>query len=524
MPNIARIARLIASLLSALLVIGGCTVLGPDYEEPEVTWLDDWRSTVYPTTEGTLEEQANSLQVWWHLFKDPVLNELIDTAYNNNLSLRIAGLRILESRAILGIAGSGLYPQIKQASSALTYVNTEQHGNALPDPSGSQTTYQVGANLSWELDFWGKFKRGIESADAAYFASIANQQDLQVLLNAQVTDLYFAYRVTQTRIRIAHENAALQKRSYEITERRFKLGQDSELDLQQAKTQYLGTLSSIPPLEATLIRTRNALAVLVGKPPGDLPGLTTDYHELPRVGSKNIETIPARLLIRRPDIRASAWQVAAQSAQIGIAEADLYPSVSLLGSLGLSGNNRSNSSDISTLALGPSLRWNIFDYGRIKNNVRVQDARLQQLIESYQQAVLQAAQEVDNAAISVQKTAETDDLLLETVVAAKRSLELATDRYSEGYSDFQRVLDAQRVLFTQTERQVINHGNHLSALIALFKSLGGGWVVSPIDHLVPEVIRNSMQKRVDWGALLPAPLDDTETSAMQTDEEPSHER
>jgi len=523
MPNKSLTIRLITLLLAASLTISGCTVLGPDYEEPEVTWLDDWRTTVYPTAEGKLEEQANSLQLWWHLFKDPVLNELIDTAYKNNLSLRIAGLRVLESRAVLGIAGSNQYPQVQQATSALTYINTEQHGNAVPDASGSQTNYQVGANLSWELDFWGRFKRGIESADASFFASIANQQDAQVLIIAQVTDLYFAYRVTQTRIRIAHENAALQKRSYEITELRFKRGQDSELDLQQAKTQYLATLASIPPLESALISNRNALSVLLGRPPAELPRLMNTDYELPTVDSKNIEAIPAKLLIRRPDIRTGAWQVAAQSAQIGIAEADLYPAISLLGSLSLSGNNKSGSSDLSNLSLGPSLRWNIFDYGRIKNNVRVQDARLQQLIENYQLTVLQAAQEVDNAAINVQKTAETDTLLLETVVSAKRSLKLATYRYREGYSDFQRVLDAQRTLFTQTERHVINHGNHLAALIDLFKSLGGGWVASPIENLIPEVVRNVMQKRVDWGDLLTAPLYETENSAMQADEESSHE-
>ena len=518
-----QIIRLIIALLATLLVLSSCTVLGPDYQEPEVDWLEDWRSTVYPTAESKLQVQAQSLQLWWHLFNDPVLNELIEIAYKNNLSLRIAGLRILESRAVLGIAGSNQYPQVQQATSALTYINTEQHGNAVPDPSGSQTSYQVGANLSWELDFWGRFKRGIESADASFFASIANQQDAQVLINAQVTDLYFAYRVTQTRIRIAHENATLQKRSYEITEQRFQQGQDSELDLQQAKTQYLATLASIPPLESTLISTRNALSVLLGRPPAELPQLMNAEYELPTVDSKNISEIPAKLLIRRPDIRAGAWQVAAQSAQIGIAEADLYPSISLLGSLNLSGNDKSSSSDISTLGLGPSLRWNIFDYGRIRNNVRVQDARLQQLIENYQLTVLQAAQEVDNAAINLQKTAETDTLLLETVDSAKRSLKLANDRYREGYSDFQRVLDAQRTLFTQTERQTINHGNHLAALIDLFKSLGGGWVVTPIDQLVPEAVRDDMQKRVDWSDLLTAPIYENTNGTKPAHEESSHE-
>jgi NodT family efflux transporter outer membrane factor (OMF) lipoprotein len=510
-------------LVTGLLLINGCTVLGPDYQEPEVTWLDDWQSTTYPTAENKEEEQATALQLWWHLFNDPALNQLIEAANTDNINLHIAGLRILESRAILGIAGSGLYPQVQQASSAVNYVNSQQHGGQSQNRSQSVTSYSAGFNLSWELDFWGRFKRGIESADAAFLASIANQQDLQVLINAQVTDLYFAYRTTEARITIAHENATLQKRSYEINQRRFKQGQDSELDLQQAKTQYLATLSSIPALEATLIKSRNALAVLLGRAPGELPEITNAEYKLPTIDSTNIQDIPTKLLTRRPDIRAAAWQVAAQSAQIGIAEAEFYPIISLLGSISLSGSNQRGAPDISAFGIGPSLRWNIFDHGRIENNVRVQDARLQQLIENYQVSVLLAASEVDDAAISVLKTAETDQILDDTVGSAKRSLELANIRYREGYADFQRVLDAQRALFTQEDRQLVNHGSHLSAVISLYKGLGGGWVVSPVDKLIPEVIRNSMQQRTDWGDLLTAPIYTDKINATQAHEASPHE-
>ena len=504
-------------------MVSGCTVLGPDYQEPEVDWLNDWQSSAYPTAENKEDEQETALQLWWHLFNDPILNQLIDAANTDNINLHIAGLRILESRAFLGIAGSGLYPQVQQASSALNYVNSQQHGGQSLDRSQSVTSYSAGFNLSWELDFWGRFKRGIESADAAFLASIANQQDLQVLINAQVSDLYFAYRTTEARITIAHENATIQKRSYEINQRLFKHGADSELDLQQAKTQYLATLASIPPLEATLIKTRNALAVLLGRAPGELPEIADTEYKLPTIESTNIQDIPARLLIRRPDIRSAAWQIAAQSAQIGIAEAEFYPSISLLGSISLSGNNQRGAPDVSAFGIGPSLRWNIFDHGRIENNVRVQDARLQQLIEIYQASVLQAASEVDNAAITVLKTAETNEILYETVSSAKRSLELANTRYREGYANFQRVLDAQRALFTQEDRQLVNHGSHLSAVIGLYKSLGGGWVVSPIDKLIPEVIRNTMQNRTDWGNLLTAPIHTDQSSPVPAHEATPHE-
>ena len=214
------------------------------------------------------------------------------------------------------------------------------------------------------------------------------------------------------------------------------------------------------------------------------------------------------MLLRRPDIRTAAWQVAAQSAQIGIAEADLYPAISLLGSIGWSGSTLNSSSDNTSLSVGPGLRWNIFDYGRIENNVRVQDARLQQLIESYQNSVLQAAREIDDAAISVVKTREQQAVLDQSVRAAQRSLELANTRFREGYADFQRVLDAQQSLFAQAERQVINEGNHVSAVIDLYRALGGGWLATPVEQLIPEEIRNTMQERTDWGNLLTAPLTD----------------
>ena len=495
-------------LLCAVLSLNACTTLGPDYKTPDVTWLDDWQTSLYGQAITPQQQTEADLRFWWTLFDDPALNRLIEQTRKANPSLRIAGLRILESRAQLGIARSNLYPQRQELGGAIDYVNTRRRGGDLPNDDEDFVAYQGGFNLAWELDFWGRFKRGIESADAAFFASIANQRNLQVLLSAQVADLYFAYRTTELRIRIARENAAIQKRSYEITERIYKSGQQGELDLQQARTQYLSTLSTIPDLQIALIQTRNALATLLGRPPGDLAELKEAAERLPMVEPLVIQGIPARLLMRRPDISAAAWQAAAQSAQIGIAEADFYPSIALFGSIGLSGDSRSSSADIGTLSIGPGVNWNIFDHGRIANNVRVQDARLQQLIEQYQDTVLQAAREIDDAAISVVKAAEQQQILSESVVAARRSLELANSRYREGYSDFQRVLDAQRSLFTQTERELVNQGSHVSAVVSLYKALGGGWLDTPVQQLIPAETRDSMEQRSDWGDLLDSPLPD----------------
>ena len=523
MVLLARYRMRRSAVLCAALALHGCTTLGPDYQRPEVDWLDDWRTSLYGQVGTPLQQTEADLRFWWLVFDDPALNALVETAKRENLSLRVAGLRILESRAQLGIAGSALYPQTQQIGGAASYVNTQQRGGAQPRYDQDFGSYQAGFNLGWELDFWGRFRRGIESADAAFFASIANQQDLQVLLSAQVADLYFSYRTSQLRIAIARENAGIQKRSYEITELLYNRGEKSELDLQQAKTQYLATLSTIPNLQIGLTQTGNALATLLGRPPGDLPELVTEVARLPAVELLDIGEIPARLLMRRPDIRAAALQVAAQSAQIGIAEADFYPSISLLGSIGWSGNSLSVSPDVGTLAVGPAFTWNIFDHGRIGNNVRVQDARLQQLIEQYQEAVLQAAREIDDAAITVAKTAEQQQVLNQSVVAARRSLELANSRYREGYADFQRVLDAQTSVFSQTTNQLVNQGNHISAVVALYKALGGGWLDTPIGQVVPQDVRNTMQQRSDWGDLLSAPLPPGTSTPYSASETSPHE-
>jgi len=495
--------RFLTFLAAAGLSLSACTTLGPDYSEPDVEWLKSWEPTGYGAATETQAQKGVDLRFWWTLFNDPALNRLIEIARQENLALRTAGLRVLESRALLGVAGSTLYPQLQQATGAISYVNNQYHGGT-PSPADQDFgNYQAGFNLAWELDFWGRFRRSIESADAAFFASLANQRDAQVLVTAGVVDLYYAYRLTEARIAIARKNAKTQKRSFEITTKLFESGEQSELDLQQAKTQYLATLSTIPDLELTLIQTRNALAVLLGRPPGEIPELGKGKGRLPTVRAARIDTAPAQLLARRPDVRAAAWAVAAQSAQIGIAEAEYYPAISLLGTLNFSATSLSGSPNQTSLVLGPSLRWNLFDHGRISNSILVQDARLQQRIESYQATVLQAAKEVDDAATAIRQTAKQKRLTEKTVQASERALEIANRRYQEGFADFQRVLDAQRTLFTQSDRLLLVRGSHISAVINLYKGLGGGWIEMPLDQLVPEETKRTMQERSDWSGILP---------------------
>jgi len=386
------------------------------------------------------------------------------------------------------------------------YLDRNQSGGTNPQDTNFWQ-HSAGFDIGWELDFWGRFSRAIESADASWFAAQANYENVLVLLHAQLAQTYYALRTAEARLNIARSNAKLQKRSYEITERLFKSGAEAELDLQQAKTQYLGTLSTIPDFESQVASFRNALSTLVGRPPGAFPELNNNTGLVPLLGTAILQDVPANLLVRRPDVRAAELQVAAQSALIGVAEADLYPSISLLGSIVWSTSSLKGASDTLDLVGGPSFRWDIFDHGRITNNVRVQDARLQQLIVVYQDSVRQAAREADDAATGLIKALERDRILAEASIAADRSVTLANAQYREGYSDFQRVLDAQRGLFAQQDIYLVNRGTAVNNLIALYKALGGGWYSD--QPMIDSATRQQMQQRTDWGDLLDEPKEAT---------------
>lgn len=481
----------------AVLALGGCVRLGPDFQPPGEAWVKQWNT---PALEQSSQRGPNpDIRQWWQVFADPVLDHLIAESDVHNASLKIAGLRVMEARAQLGIAQSGRYPQLQQASADSFYLHRDQYGGINPQDTHFWQ-HSVGFDVGWELDFWGRFSRAIESSDASYFAAQANYEDVLVLLRAQVADTYFLLRTTEARLRVARENARQQKRNFEITEKLFNSGQNAELDLQQAKTQYLGTLSTIPNFEDQVQRTRNALALLIGQPPGGLPQLLENEGLIPLVDRAVLQDVPANLLQRRPDVRAAELNVAAQSALIGVAETDFYPSLTLLGSIVWSADTLNGTSKTLDLIGGPSLRWNLFDHGQISNNVRVQDARLQQLIEIYRDKVRQAAREADDAAIGLIKSLERERILREAEVAAKRSLVLASAQYREGYSDFQRVLDAQRALLEQQDNYLVSRSNAVSNVIALYKALGGGWYSA--QPKVDPGTRQHMEKRTDWGDLL----------------------
>ena len=486
------------------LALCACTTLGPDFARPGVPWLAGWPGNALKTLSAEAPPRGARKQVdaWWRHFDDPVLDLLVAEAQRMNPGVRGAGLRILEARAQLGIAGSTLYPQLQQASGALLRTGSKESG-------GASTSFRAGNaafDLAWELDFWGKFRRGIESANAAYFASIAQYDDLQVLVASQAASFYATIRTIEARLVIAQENAALQERSLQITERLFRSGQESELDVQQARSLYLSTLATIPELRSNLRQAHNALSVLLARPPGELPELGTGPARIPEAALDVIADMPADLLRRRPDVRAAELLLAAQSAQIGLSKAALYPSLSLLGSVGLAATSLGSSATRLDWTLGPAFVWNVFDHGRLENQVLVEDARFQQLHEQYQDAVLRAARELDDAASSFAYSRMQIDILRDAAQAARRSLDIANIQYREGLVDFQRVLDSQRALFTQQERLVLAQGAAVQSLIAVYKAMGGGWQAGRLKPVVDDATREAMSARSDWKQLLQAPL------------------
>jgi NodT family efflux transporter outer membrane factor (OMF) lipoprotein len=494
-----------------MLLLAGCTV-GPDFVQPKAPVPEQWQEAGGAAVTRKPAEQIR----WWEVFGDPVLGKLIETAVESNYSLKIAGLRVLEARAQLGIAVGNLYPQLQQANGAATYTSASK--NAANTASGDLSfwEYGVGASVSWELDFWGKFRRAIESADANVLASIAAYENVLVLLVAQVADTYVAIRTAEAQLQVARENVAIQQRGLEITEARFRGGDVGELDVLQARTQLLGTQATIPQLEIGLQQARNALSTLLGRAPGDLAQLLGPQPGAIPVASQAIAAgAPTDLLRRRPDIRQAELAAATQSAAVGVAEADLYPSFGLSGFLGVvaaDGTNttRTGNSGVGQLFTGdalafvggPYFSWNVLNYGRIRNNIRVQDARLQQLLESYQNTVLNAVKEVEDGMVAFLRSREQERILAATEASAKRSLTLANIGYREGFSDFQRVLDAQNALLQAQRNFVTARSTTVSSAIGIYRALGGGWEIRSGRGFVDEATRDAMRQRVDWDDLL----------------------
>ena len=488
------------------LLVSGCAMVGPDYIKPppapeQKAWIEQ--------EDPKIRTEPTDLSKWWEVFDDPVLNSLVEQAYQQNLPLRIAGIRILQARAQLGIASGNLYPQQQQGSGGINRQRISKNRlNFPPDAKNlindSINTYDLAFDAFWELDFWGKFRRNVESGLGALEASIASYDDVLVSLTAEVARTYVAIRTFEERLKIARENVRIQERSLRIAEARFKGGEVTELDVAQARALLNSTLSLIPRLSRDVRQAKNALSILLGKVPSEIDEILGGPKPIPAVPAELAVGVPAELLRRRPDIRLAESQLAAQSPLIGVAKSELYPAFSLVGTIGLSSLHSSNFFDSNSITgrAGAGFTWNILNYGRIKNNVRVQDARFQELAVNYQNTVLRAAQEVEDAMVGFLRTQEEAKFLSSSVQAYKRSVELSMIQYREGLVDYQRVLDTQRFLTRSQETYIASKGDVVINLVAMYKALGGGWQVREGKDFVPEQIRVEMAQRTDWGKLL----------------------
>ncbi|MDJ0949608.1 MAG: efflux transporter outer membrane subunit, partial [Alphaproteobacteria bacterium] len=425
------------------MVVGGCVRLGPDFEKPEA----DVSATFTETADAKVKAEPADYSQWWTTFNDPVLNSLVASARAQNLDLQAAGVRILEARAVLGIATGNQYPQTQQATGSIT-GNKLGGESPFTSPRNSFTDFQAGFDAAWELDFWGRFARGIESADAGLRASIADYDDLLVSLTAEVASTYTQIREFEERIRLARRNVEIQTRTLQIADVRFRAGAVTELDVTQARANLRSTQALVPEFEIGLRQSQNALSILLGQPPSELRDVLGGDKPIPTAPPEVAVGIPAELLRRRPDIRRAELDAATQSAQIGVARADLFPRFQLVGNIGFEADQAKDwfTGRAFNAFGGPTVSWNILNYGRITNNVRAQDARYQQLIVDYQNTVLQAAQEVEDGLAGFIRSQQQARFLAGAVQALTRSVDLSLQQYRTGVVDFQRVLDVQRDL------------------------------------------------------------------------------
>ena len=447
--------------------------VGPAYLRPAAPVEHDWIDADDPQVRSASDVETQ----WWRQFNDPVLNQLVLQAYEQNFTLREAGFRVLASRAAYNIAVGGFFPQSQRAVAEYARWQLSNNVSAFENLSVPPfSIWQTGFNLSWELDLWGKLRRTIESADAKYQASVEEYDGVLVTLIADVAERYVEYRVARKQVVDLTRLAAIQRDSLQIAVDRFQGGVTSELDVSQARLNLAKTEALIPEYERQARVTSNALCVLLGIAPEDLAG---------RLGEDAIPTppvalgvgIPADLLRRRPDVRQAERMLAAQCAQIGVAEAELYPAFSINGYLGVYANELGQlfESDSIFGFVAPVVDWKILNYGRLLNNIRQQDAKFQSLAATYQETVLRAGREAEDGIVTSIKARVAAGKQQQAVDAAGRSVQLVEIQYKEGTSDFNRVFVVQQTQVTEQVRLNDNLGGVAKGMIQIYRALGGGW-------------------------------------------------
>jgi NodT family efflux transporter outer membrane factor (OMF) lipoprotein len=450
--------------------------VGPEYRRPIVKTADTWIDAEQPSI---ATDMSNDGSGWWRTFNDPVLEELIQTAYQQNLSVRTAGLRVLEARRQRGVVASNLFPQSQNATGS--YARTRRSGNAAfgSGQAVSFDDWQTGFDLSWELDVWGRLRRAIEASDEAINIEVENYDDVLVTLIGDVAATYIQIRAFDERITLAQKNVELQATSLDIAEKQLDAGATSDLDTEQAKASLADTRALIPSLELQRRQNVNLLAILLGMTPTELDPLLQTPGAIPTPPLEVIVGIPAELLRRRPDIRAAERTIAQQSAQIGIAEAELYPQFALGGNIFLQAEHFNDLFDSDSVAgsIAPGFSWKILNYGRLRTGIEIERIRFQQAVVAYENQVLAAHQEVEDAMVQFTKTKEQVEFLREGVESTAKSVSIVQKQYREGEEDFNRVAVLQGNLVQSQDRLVAAEANIAIAITQVYKALGGGWQI-----------------------------------------------
>jgi len=500
------------------LVLGACTTVGPNFQSPKQPLLpSQW-------SDSDAAQQTDAVSAWWELFDDPVLSDLIEQGAQQNLSVAAAGLRIVQARAALGISDALVFPQQQQLNgnySAL-YRNEDWFNSA-----------SASLDVGWEMDIWGKYARGIESSEASLYASIASYHDVLVSISAEIARNYINYRTAQERMYLSRQNIAIQQRVVDMTQVQFEAGNVSELDVQQAKAQLYATQSALPVLNISRLQSRNAIAVLLGTIPEiidplmaretqrDIPDLDERVTEMQRPGlsaanyskysviplaPKINSSVNAQVIMQRPDLQVAELLTRAQSARIGLTEAELYPQFFLFGSVGVSQTVRSGNgfdlSDSVTATIGPGLSWNIFQYGRIKNAVRIEDALFQESLTNYNESVIEAVREVSNALEGYYNNVDKSKYDFYAVEASIRAFNISFNQYNNGLVTYQRLLSTVETMTLREDVYAQTRGNIANQAVTLYKALGGGWEPFKNQPVVrPETVEQ-MNSRTDWGDYL----------------------
>lgn len=458
--------RLIAA---GMLSLGGCATVGPDYTgAPEMDVPSAWN---HQTAETSQTQQ--DLSRWWLKLNDPILSSLIERANNNSLDMRFAIARVEQAEAQYGIAASQLYPTVDAVGSSVREKTSEQ----LTGFPSRITDYQsIGASLNWEIDLFGRIRRQTEAAEANVAASVENYRDVLVVLNAEIARTYVMTRTLQKRLALANQNVANQRETLRIVKARYKAELTSALDVNQAEQNLAGSESTIPLLNAALAQSINRLAVLLGQTPGTLNDELGAVQPIPVIPEDIVISIPRDVVRQRPDIRRAERQLAAQTASIGVATADLYPRLSLSGMFGFA-TSSANILDASSnfWRFGPNLVWNVFDAGRTQSQIKIEDAKAEQARVVYEKTVLSAFEDVEAGLINYREELSRLTYLNKSVDASKKTVKIAKSQYKNGLTNFQTVLDAERVLFAQEDRLADSKGALVNYLVGIYRAMGGGW-------------------------------------------------